>query len=94
MERTYHVRFYKKLLSSNGHQFEPLQADVEVRALDRAEAIELGREKFAAIAGVQHWSLRADYEKVECVAEPSTRPSGNQPSRTSPTPQVTHAVSR
>jgi hypothetical protein len=38
--------------------------------------------------------LRADYEKVECVAEPSAWPTGNQPSRTGPTPQVTHAVSR
>ena len=66
MERTYRIRFYKRLLSSNGHQFEPLQAVVEVRALDQIEAVELARKEFAVIEGVQHWSLRADYEQVEC----------------------------
>ncbi len=65
MQRTYRVSFFKRLVDSYGHRVDPCQGVVEVRAADQDRAIELARQQFAELKDVAHWSLRADYEKVE-----------------------------
>jgi hypothetical protein len=63
--RQYRVSFFKKLVDSTGHPFEPCQGVVDTRALDQELAIENARLKFAEIKDVGDWSLRADYASVE-----------------------------
>jgi hypothetical protein len=68
MEKIYYVRFFKRLVNSNGRPATPCQGAVEVRATDQDRAIELAKQRFAELKGVVDWSMRADYEMVELLA--------------------------
>ncbi len=68
MVRIYRVAFYKRLVDSNGHPADPCQGVLEVRGQNRARAVTDARLRFAALKGVSHWSLRADYETVQALS--------------------------
>jgi hypothetical protein len=67
MRQVYRVSFFKKLVDSTGHPFEPCQGVVDIRAIHQERAIKNARLKFAEIKDVCDWSLRADYETVELL---------------------------
>ena len=67
MDPVYRVSFFKRLIDSSGHQADPCQGIVEVHASCADSAIETARPRFAELADVNGWWLRADYEKVELL---------------------------
>ena len=67
MRQVYRVSFFKKLVDSTGHPFEPCQGVVDIRAIGQRRAIENAKLKFAEIKPVGDWSLRADYSSVELL---------------------------
>ncbi|MCL2429841.1 MAG: hypothetical protein FWD12_11465 [Alphaproteobacteria bacterium] len=69
MDPVYRVSFFKYLLNSTGRPFEVLQASIEVHAPDNDQAIDRARSKFAELEGVASWSLRADYARIELLAD-------------------------
>jgi hypothetical protein len=57
---TYHVSFFKNLLSSDGHPFKCLQRRIDVtEAESDAQAAESASRTFEALYGC-HWKLHAD----------------------------------
>jgi hypothetical protein len=69
MQQLYRVGFFKKLVDSTGHPYDVRQGTVEVRGGTETYAIEEARREFAAMNDVSHWSLRADYELAESIAD-------------------------
>ena len=69
MQQLYRVGFFKKLLDSTGHPYNTRQGTVEVRGDAEICVIEEARRKFAAANDITHWSMRADYEVVESIAD-------------------------
>ncbi len=67
MDPIYRVSFFKKLVDSNGHPVDACQGIVEVHSPDPESAVHGARRKFATLAKVNDWSLRADYEVVEML---------------------------
>jgi hypothetical protein len=65
----YRVSFYKKLTDSTGHPVDVPQGVVEVHSDRKSRAIRKARLRFAGLKNVAVWSLRADYEKMELVAD-------------------------
>ncbi len=65
---TYHVSFFKYLLSSDGHPFKCLQRRIDVNdAESAAQAAESASRAFEALYGC-HWKLHAD--SIEINAGP------------------------
>jgi hypothetical protein len=67
MKQLYRVSFFKRLTDSTGHQVDAIQGVVEVEGSRKSRAILSARRKFTKIKGVQSWSLRADYERVDVI---------------------------
>jgi hypothetical protein len=66
---TYHVSFFKNLLSSDGHPFKCLQRRIDVTdAESPAQAAESASRAFEALYGCP-WKLHAD--SIEINAAPS-----------------------
>ena len=62
----YQVRFFKYLLSSDGHPAKALQRVVEVRRAKSADrAIRAAQRRFERHCAVRHWTLHADAIEVE-----------------------------
>jgi hypothetical protein len=58
----YQIKFYKKLLSSDGHPFKVLQRVVSVSQSDTCEdAVRIAQQKFAGLENVGDWRLHADF---------------------------------
>ena len=74
----YRVRIFKTLQDSTGHPHECCQGEVEVQADDDPGAIVVARWRIAELAHVADWSLRADYETVQCLST-RKRASGAAP---------------
>jgi hypothetical protein len=66
-EKLFCVRFLKDLEDSSGHVHKCVQGEVEIAAIDMPRAVEIARLRFAEQTQVPHWTLRADYEVVECL---------------------------
>jgi hypothetical protein len=61
---TYHVSFFKKLLSSDGHPFKCLQRRIDISdAESAAQAAESASRRFEALYGCP-WKLHADSIEV------------------------------
>lgn len=69
--RRYRVTFLKKVTSGIGNDVDVCQAVIEVRAVNRARAIELARNRFAELRNLKHWWLHADRETIEEAAASS-----------------------
>jgi hypothetical protein len=68
---TYHVSFFKNLLSSDGHPFKCLQRRIDIiDAESAAQAAESASKTFEALYGCQ-WKLHAD--SIEVNAGPDQR---------------------
>ena len=66
---TYHVSFFKNLLSSDGHPFKCLQRRIDVSDVESAtQATESASRAFEALYGCP-WRLHADSIEV-MVADP------------------------
>jgi hypothetical protein len=66
----YRVRFFKNLLSSDGHPFKCLQRVIDVRYCRSPErAVEAAKHRFRRTEHVSDWRLHADTleTEVECV---------------------------
>jgi hypothetical protein len=63
---SFRVRFFKNLLSSDGHQFKCLQQTIDVRlarSVDRA--VKAAERRFARGHRAPDWNLHADLLEVE-----------------------------
>ena len=70
---TYHIEFYRVLLSSDGHPFKCLQGELDVpNVQSSAQALENASKKFAALHRVRDWKMHADTMEVV----PAERPGG------------------
>ncbi len=67
MEPVYRVSFFKCVVDSTGHLFNPVQGIIEVHARDPARAVELARAEFAKQKQATTWMMYADSEQVELV---------------------------
>jgi hypothetical protein len=75
----YSVRFYKNLLSSDGHPFKCLQRQIDVNdARDVTQAGELATGIFQADRMIGDWQLAADTREVLAV-EPAAEIASKRP---------------
>jgi hypothetical protein len=63
--RNYQISFYKKLLSSDGHQFNCLQRTIDVAAESADEAVTKAKEGMRTGKPVPCWIDRADDLQIE-----------------------------
>ena len=64
----YRVKFFKNLLSSDGHQFKVLQRTIDVRrSKSRERAEKAARHRFERCEEVRNWNLHADTIEVELL---------------------------
>jgi len=68
MSQIYRVSFFKSLVDSYGHPVDACQSVIEIRAVDKEQAVEQAKLNFAKTKGVSDWSFYADYESVEELA--------------------------
>jgi hypothetical protein len=58
----YHIKFFKTLLSSDGHKFKCLQRVIPVDQSDNSDdAIRVAQRQFEGLENVEDWRLRADF---------------------------------
>jgi hypothetical protein len=70
----YRIKFFKTLLSSDGHCFKCLQDVIDVSHADsEGDALEAAKQAFRQKQGHDDWHVFADSIEVEC--EPNTRGS-------------------
>jgi hypothetical protein len=66
----YQIKFFKIVLSSDGHPFKALQRVISVDASETSDdAIRVAQERFEGLEGIGDWRLRADV--VEAFADQS-----------------------
>jgi hypothetical protein len=63
--RNYQISFYKKLLSSDGRQFNCLQRTIDVAAESPDDAIAKAKERLQTAKPGPYWIDRADDLQVE-----------------------------
>jgi hypothetical protein len=81
----YCVRFYKHLLSSDGHPFKCLQRQIDVNdARDAAQAGEVATGIFQADRMVGDWQLAADVREVLAMEPAAEIASGRSAGMTAP----------
>jgi hypothetical protein len=68
MKQLYRVSFFKRLTDSTGHPVDVPQGSVEVHGDRKSRAVRAARQRFAELKSVRTWTLRADYENVEIIA--------------------------
>jgi hypothetical protein len=58
----YQVKFFKRVLSSDGHPFCALQRTIVVSQSESADdAIRIAQQQFEHLEGVRDWHLHADF---------------------------------
>lgn len=77
---TYQVRFFKRLLSSDGHPFCCLQDRLEVRNADTPEcAVVRAERRYERLKNVSQWDRWADVVEVsEVRRSPARRRAGGR----------------
>lgn len=75
----YRVRFFKTLLSSDGHPFKCLQQIIEVhRAKDADRAVKAAQRRYERLKRVRDWKLHADLIETESVEKGLDRQSATR----------------
>lgn len=69
----YIVKFFKNLLSSDGHSFKVLQRATRVQSDNAEDAIRNAQRRFARLEKVPDWRLRADF--IESMRDETGRSS-------------------
>ena len=65
----YQIKFFKNVLSSDGHPFKVLQRVVSVSQSNTCEdAIRIAQQRFAGLENIGDWRLHADF--FEASADP------------------------
>jgi hypothetical protein len=65
----YRVRFFKTLLSSDGHRFKCLQQTIDIgSAKDVDRAAEAAKRDYERVRHIPDWTLHADEFEVETMA--------------------------
>ena len=65
----YRVKFFKNLLSADGHQFKVLQHTIDVhRSKSRERAGMAARHRFERLRRSPNWNLHADTMEVELLS--------------------------
>ena len=73
----YQIKFFKHLLSSDGHPFKVLQRVIPVdQSASSDDAVRVAQWRFEGLENVADWRLRADF--FEASAEQQTQ-HGNLP---------------
>lgn len=63
---TYRVKFFKNLLSSDGHQFKCLQQQLDISDADNPNnAADYAARQFEKCRGLRSWQAYADSMEVE-----------------------------
>jgi hypothetical protein len=71
----YQIKFYKHLLSSDGHPFKVLQRVIPVDQSDSSDdAVRVAQRRFEGLEKVGHWRLHADCIEA-CVEQQRTQES-------------------
>lgn len=64
----YQIKFFKHLLSSDGHRFKVLQRVIPVdQSASSEDAVRVAQRRFEGLENIDDWRLRADV--VEASAE-------------------------
>lgn len=63
--KTFHIDFFKNLLSSDGHQHKCLQKSLEVAGEDATDALIAAKRQFEQLSHAAHWTHRADFAEVK-----------------------------
>jgi len=63
----YHIKFFKNLLSSDGHPFKVLQRVIVSQSETCEDAIRIAQQRFEGLEHVNDWRLHADF--VEASAD-------------------------
>jgi len=77
---TYRVKFFKNLVSSDGHPFKCLQKVVDIRRSKSPErAVEAAKHRFRRAGHLADWKLHADTleAEVEHVSSDASAGAGN-----------------
>lgn len=70
------VKFYKNLLSSDGHPFKVLQRVISVdRSKDADDAVRIAQHRFERLEQIGDWTLHADYVETDAGKPRSDRSS-------------------
>jgi len=68
----YRVRFFKNLLSSDGHPFRVLQRMIAVaRSKTTDDAVRIAQHRFERLEDVPDWKLHADSIEIEVDSDES-----------------------
>ena len=68
----YQIKFYKTVLSSDGHPFKVLQRVVSVSQSDTCEdAVRVAQQKFAGLENIGDWRLHADFFEASAETQAS-----------------------
>jgi hypothetical protein len=71
----YQIKFYKHLLSSDGHPFKVLQRVIPVDQSDSSDdAVRVAQRRFEGLENVGDWRLHADIVEA-CVEQQRTQES-------------------
>jgi len=71
---TYRLKFFKNLVSSDGHPFKVLQRLVSVEESNSIEdAIRVGKRRFERLEAIPDWKLHADVVEPTVDAEPTAQ---------------------
>ena len=64
----YRISFFKNLVSSNGHRFKCLQAEIEIcGSAGPSEAVEAASREFELRHGLSDWRFHADLVEIANV---------------------------
>ena len=65
---SYQIKFFKTVLSSDGHAFKVLQRVIAIDQSENSEdAIRVAQQRFEGLENIGDWRLRADF--VEAFAD-------------------------
>ena len=71
----YQIKFFKNLVSSDGHPFKVLQRVIVSRSESCEEAVRIAQQRFEGLENVGDWRLHADY--CEAFADASASQPGS-----------------
>ena len=62
--KTFHVDFFKNLLSSDGHQHKCLQKSLDVTGEDAGDALLSAKRQFEQLTRTLNWTQGADLAEI------------------------------
>jgi hypothetical protein len=72
---SYHIKFFKNLVNSDGHPFKVLQRVIVSQSDSRDEAVRIAQQRFEDLEKVGDWRLHADF--CEATADSQVAQAGN-----------------